>query len=137
MTYWLLKTEPEEFSWADQLKRKVEPWSGVRNAQARNFMREMKKGDQAFFYHTGDEKQVVGIVEVVKTFYPDPADDTGRWGLVDVKAVMPMPKPVTLAAIKTEPKLADLLLVRHSRLSVMPIPDAAWRLISAMGGLKA
>lgn len=137
MTFWLLKTEPEEFSWADQVKKKVEPWSGVRNAQARNFMREMKKGERAFFYHTGDEKQVVGIVEVAKTFYADPADETGRWGLVDVKTVAPLPKPVTLAAIKAEPRLADLLLVRHSRLSVMPIPDEAWALISKMAGLKA
>lgn len=137
MTFWLLKTEPEEFSWADQVKKKVEPWSGVRNAQARNFMREMKKGERAFFYHTGDEKQVVGIVEVAKTFYADPADETGRWGLVDVKTVAPLPKPVTLAAIKAEPRLADLLLVRHSRLSVIPIPDEAWALISKMAGLKA
>lgn len=137
MTFWLLKTEPEEFSWADQVKKKVEPWSGVRNAQARNFMREMKKGERAFFYHTGDEKQVVGIVEVAKTFYADPTDETGRWGLVDVKTVAPLPKPVTLAAIKAEPRLADLLLVRHSRLSVMPIPDEAWALISKMAGLKA
>lgn len=136
MAYWLLKTEPEEFSWADQLKRKVEPWSGVRNAQARNYMRAMQKGERAFFYHTGDERQIVGVVEVLKAFYPDPGDDTGRWGLVDVKAVAPLPKPVTLAAIKAEPKLADLLLVRHSRLSVMPIPDDAWRLIGTMGGLK-
>ena len=137
MTHWLLKTEPEEFSWADQIKRKFEPWSGVRNAQARNFMREMKKGEHAFFYHTGEEKQIVGVVEVVKAFYADPADETGRWGLVDVKAVAPLPKPVTLAAIKAEPKLAELLLVRHSRLSVMPIPDDAWKLICTMGGAKA
>jgi len=136
MNHWLLKTEPEEFSWADQVKNKIEPWSGVRNAQARNFMKAMQKGDLAFFYHTGNEKQIVGVVEVAKPFYPDPKDETGRWGLVDVKAVAPVPKPVTLAAIRAEPKLGDLLLVRHSRLSVMPIPDDAWRLISTMGGLK-
>lgn len=135
MDYWLLKTEPEEFSWADQVKKKVEPWTGVRNAQARNFMRAMKKGDLAFFYHTGDEKQIVGIVEVARTFYPDPKDETGRWGQVDVRAVKPVPKPVTLAAIKAEPKLANLLLVRHSRLSVMPIDEAAWQLISKLAGL--
>jgi predicted RNA-binding protein with PUA-like domain len=135
MAYWLLKTEPEEFSWADQLKKKVEPWTGVRNAQARNFMRAMKKGEQAFFYHTGDERQIVGIVEVARTFYPDPKDETGRWGQVDVRAVKPVPKPVTLAEIKAEPKLADLLLVRHSRLSVMPIPEIAWMLILKMAGL--
>jgi predicted RNA-binding protein with PUA-like domain len=135
MAYWLLKTEPEEFSWADQLKKKVEPWTGVRNAQARNFMRAMKKGEQAFFYHTGDERQIVGIVEVARTFYPDPKDETGRWGQVDVRAIKPVPKPVTLAEIKAEPKLADLLLVRHSRLSVMPIPEIAWMLIVKMAGL--
>jgi predicted RNA-binding protein with PUA-like domain len=135
MAYWLLKTEPEEFSWADQLKKKVEPWTGVRNAQARNFMRAMKKGEQAFFYHTGDERQIVGIVEVARTFYPDPKDETGRWGQVDVRAIKPVPKPVTLAEIKAEPKLADLLLVRHSRLSVMPIPEIAWMLILKMAGL--
>jgi len=135
MAYWLLKTEPEEFSWADQVKKKIEPWTGVRNAQARNFMRAMKKGEQAFFYHTGDERQIVGIVEVARTFYPDPKDETGRWGQVDVRAVRPVPKPVTLAQIKAEPKLADLLLVRHSRLSVMPINEAAWTLISKMAGL--
>ena len=135
MAYWLLKTEPEEFSWADQIKRKVEPWSGVRNAQARNFMRAMKKGEQAFFYHTGDEKRIVGIVEVVRTFYPDPADETGRWGQVDVRAVKPVPKPVTLAAIKAAPALEHLLLVRHSRLSVVPIDDEAWQQISHLAGL--
>lgn len=135
MDYWLLKTEPEEFSWADQVKKKVEPWTGVRNAQARNFMRAMKKGDLAFFYHTGDEKQIVGIVEVARTFYPDPKDETGRWGQVDVHAVKPVPKPVTLSQIKAEPKLANLLLVRHSRLSVMPIDEAAWQLITKLAGL--
>jgi predicted RNA-binding protein with PUA-like domain len=137
MAYWLLKTEPAEFAWSDQVKRKVEPWSGVRNAQARNFMKAMRKGERAFFYHTGNEKQVVGIVEVVKPFYPDPADDSGRWGLIDVTALAALPKPVTLASIKAEPKLADLLLVRHSRLSVMPVDETAWALIAAMGGLKA
>ena len=117
------------------MKRKVEPWTGVRNAQARNFMRAMAKGDLAFFYHTRDEKQIVGIVKVERTFYPDPAEPDGPWGQVDVRAVKPVPQPVTLAAIKAEPKLADLLLVRHSRLSVMPIPDEAWTLISRMAGL--
>ncbi len=135
MAYWLLKTEPEEFSWADQVKKKVEPWTGVRNAQARNFMKAMKKGEQAFFYHTGEERRIVGIVEVARTFYPDPVEPTGPWGQVDVRAVKPVPKPVTLAQIKAEPKLAELLLVRHSRLSVMPIDDTAWALISKMAGL--
>ncbi len=135
MAYWLLKTEPEEFSWADQVKKKVEPWTGVRNAQARNFMRAMAKGDQAFFYHTGNEKQVVGIVEVARTFYPDPADPDGPWGQVDVRTVKPVPKPVTLAAIKEEPRLADLLLVRHSRLSVVPVSPEHWKMICKLGGV--
>jgi predicted RNA-binding protein with PUA-like domain len=98
-------------------------------------MRAMAKGEQAFFYHTGDEKQIVGIVEVARTFYPDPTDETGRWGQVDVRTVKAVPKPVTLGQIKAEPKLADLLLVRHSRLSVMPIDDEAWTLIAKMAGL--
>ena len=135
MAHWLLKTEPEEFSWDDQVKNKVEPWTGVRNAQARNFTQQMKVGDQAFFYHTGDERRIVGIVEVAHAYYPDPEDGTGRWGHVDVRTVKKVPKPVTLAQIKAEPKLAGLLLVRHSRLSVMPIDDKAWALISKMAGL--
>ena len=135
MTHWLLKTEPDAYSWADQVKKKVEPWTGVRNAQARNFMRAMKKGELVFFYHTGEERQIVGIVVVARIFYPDAEDKTGRWGQVDVRTVKPLPKPVTLSQIKAEPKLGDLLLVRHSRLSVMPIEDKAWTLISKMGGL--
>src|ERR1700751_4561893 len=100
MAYWLMKTEPEEFSWDDQVKRgaKGEPWSGVRNFTARRHMKTMKKGEQAFFYHTGDEKQVVGIVEVLRESYADPPDDKGIFVVVDVKAVKPLPKPVTLAA---------------------------------------
>ncbi len=135
MTYWLFKTEPDVYSWADQVKKKIEPWTGVRNAQARNFMRAMKVGEHGFFYHTGDERQVVGIVEVARVFYPDPVEPAGPWGQVDVRTVKPLAMPVTLAQIKAEPKLAELLLVRHSRLSVMPIDDAAWKLICKMGGL--
>ena len=136
MAHWLLKTEPEEFSWDDQVKNKVEPWTGVRNAQARNFMQQMKVGDQAFFYHTGDEKRIVGIVEVAKEYYPDHTDESGRFGMVDVKTVKPMKRPVTLAEIKAEPRLEKLALVRQSRLSVVPIGDAEWKLICAMGETK-
>jgi predicted RNA-binding protein with PUA-like domain len=138
MAYWLLKTEPEEFSWDDQVKRggKGESWTGVRNFTARGHMKEMKKGDQAFFYHTGDEKQVVGIVEVIKEAYPDPTDEKGVFKTLDVKAVKPVPKPVTLAAIKAEPRLKDLALVKYSRLSVQPVTAEQWKIVCHMAGLK-
>ena len=138
MAYWLLKTEPEEFSWDDQVKRgsKGESWTGVRNFTARGHMKEMKKGDQAFFYHTGDEKQVVGIVEVIKEAYPDPTDEKGVFKTLDVKAVKPVPKPVTLAAIKAEPKLKDMALVKYARLSVQPVTAEQWKIVCHMAGLK-
>jgi predicted RNA-binding protein with PUA-like domain len=136
MAYWLVKSEPGSWSWDDQVKAGTTDWSGVRNPQAANFMKAMRKGDRAFFYHSGEERRIVGVIEVVKEFYPDPKDKSGRFGLVDVRTVGPVPEPVTLAAIKAEPKLKDLLLVRHSRLSVMPVDEPAWKLISRMGGLK-
>ena len=138
MAYWLMKTEPEEFSWDDQVKRgaKGEPWSGVRNFTARRHMKMMKKGEQALFYHTGDEKQVVGIIEVVRESYPDPTDDKGIFVVVDVKAVKPLPKPVTLAAVKAAPRLKDMALVKYSRLSVQPVSAQEWKIVCAMGGLK-
>src|SRR6266849_588921 len=122
MPYWLFKTEPEAFSWEDQKKRgaKGEPWSGVRNFQAAKNMKGMKKGDLGFFYHSGEERQIVGIVEVIGEYRPDPTDEKGRFGLVDVKAVKDVPTPVTLAAIKAEPALAEMVLVKNSRLSVQP-----------------
>ena len=135
MAYWLVKSEPGTWSWDDQVKAGTTDWSGVRNPQAANFMKAMRKGDRAFFYHSGEERRIVGVVEVVKEFYPDPKDKSGRFGMVDVKTVRPVPEPVMLAAIKAEPKLKDLLLVRHSRLSVMPVDEAAWKLIARMGGL--
>ena len=137
MAYWLLKTEPETFSWDDQIKRgaKGEPWSGVRNWQAAHNMKEMKKGDLGFFYHTGDEKRIVGIVEVIGEYRKDPTDETGRFGLVDVKAVKDVPKPVTLAAIKADPAFADMVLVKYSRLSVQPVTAEEWKRICKMGGL--
>ena len=139
MTFWLMKTEPEEFSWDDCVKRgaKGEPWTGVRNFTARRYLKEMKKGDHAFFYHTGDEKQVVGIVEVIRESYPDPTDAEGKFLAVDVKAIEPLPKPVTLAAIKAEPKLKAMALVKYARLSVQPVTAEEWKLVCKMGGMKA
>jgi predicted RNA-binding protein with PUA-like domain len=138
MAYWLMKTEAETFSWDTQKKRgaKGEPWSGVRNFQAARNMKAMKKGDLAFFYHTGDEKRIVGIVEVIGEYRPDPTDETKRFGLVDVKAVKDVPRPVTLAEIKATPQLKDMILVKYSRLSVQPVKDSEWKLICSMGGVK-
>jgi len=138
MAYWLLKTEPDVFSWDDQVKRgaKGESWTGVRNFTARGHMTAMKTGDLAFFYHTGDEKQVVGLVEVIKEAYPDPTDEKGVFKTLDVKAVKPVPKPVTLAAIKAEPRLKEMALVKYSRLSVQPVSAGEWKIVCHMGGLK-
>ena len=131
MKYWLMKSEPETWSWAQQIKKgaKGEMWDGVRNHQAAKFMKAMKKGDQAFFYHSGKEKAVVGIVEVIKEYYLDPTDAEQKFVAVTVKAKESLPEPVSLKAIKAEPSLQDLLLVKQSRLSVMPIPAAAWKKI--------
>jgi predicted RNA-binding protein with PUA-like domain len=137
MAYWLLKSEPDEWSW-DQQKaegRNGAEWGGVRNFQARNNMRKMSKGDLGFFYHTGDEKRVVGIVKVVKEAHPESTDPTGQWECVDVAAVSALPRPVTLAEIKAEPKLKSMVLVRNSRLSVQRVSAAEWRKVCAMGGL--
>ena len=138
MAYWLLKTEPETFSWDDQVKRgaKGEPWTGVRNFTARRHLKEMKKGELAFFYHTGDEKQVVGIVETIRLSYKDPTDPKGVFVAIDVKAVKPFPQPVTLAAVKAEPRLKDMALVKYSRLSVQPVSEAEWALVCRMGAVK-
>src|SRR3954464_15593234 len=138
MAYWLFKTEPETFSWAMQKKKgaKGEPWSGVRNWTAAGNMKAMKKGDQGFFYHTGDEKQIVGIVEVIGEYQPDPTDEKGKFGLVVVKAVKDFPKPVTLADCKANPKLKDMNLVHWARLSVQPVTPAEWKEVCRMGGLK-
>ena len=138
MAYWLFKTETETFSWDMQKKRgaKGEPWSGVRNFAAAKHMKAMKKGDLGFFYHTGGEKQIVGIVEVIAEYKPDPTDETGRFGLVDVKAVRDVPKPVTLAQVKADPKLKAMVLVREARLSVQPVTEAEWKHICKLGGVK-
>jgi predicted RNA-binding protein with PUA-like domain len=138
MKYWLLKSEPETWSWAMQKKKgaKGEPWSGVRNHTAKLNMMAMKKGDLGFFYHSGDEKAVVGIVEVIGEYRPDSTDEKGIFGLVIVKAVKDMPKPVTLAACKANPKLAEMSLVTSFRLSVQPVRDAEWKEVCRMSGLK-
>ena len=138
MAHWLLKSEPETFSWDDQKARgaKGEPWSGVRNHQAKLNMMAMKKGEQCFFYHSGKERRILGIVEVISDYKPDPTDDTGKFGLVDVRAVQDLAKPVTLEQAKADPKLAKMMLVVFSRLSVQPVTDAEWKHICKLGGVK-
>jgi predicted RNA-binding protein with PUA-like domain len=126
--YWLVKSEPDAFSWDQQVANDVEPWTGVRNHTAKLNLKAMKQGDLAFFYHSNEGKEIVGVVEVVR--------EKGDWVSVDMKAVGPMPKPVTLAAIKADPKFADLELVRQSRLSVVPIAKPHWDRICQMGGWK-
>lgn len=137
MAYWLFKSEPGAWSWDDQVKKSVEHWDGVRNYQANNNMKAMKKGDLGFFYHSVDEKRVVGIVEVVREHYPDHTDKSERFGMVDVKAVKPVETPVTLAEIKANAKLADMVLVNNSRLSVQPVTAAEWKEVCRMAGTKA
>ncbi len=136
MAYWLVKSEPETWSWAQQKKegRKGAEWTGVRNFQARSNMRKMKRGDLAFFYHTGEEKAVVGIVMVVKEAHPDSTDPSGQWDCVDVAALADLPRPVMLTEIKT--KLKDMALARNPRLSVQPVSEADWRKVCALGGLN-
>jgi predicted RNA-binding protein with PUA-like domain len=138
MAYWLLKTEPETFSWDDQVKRgaKGEPWTGVRNFTARKNLKDMKKGDRAFFYHSGADREIVGVVEVIRESYPDATDPKGIFVATDVKAVKPLPKPVTLAEVKAEPGLKDMALVKYSRLSVQPVTASEWTIICKMGGVK-
>jgi predicted RNA-binding protein with PUA-like domain len=137
MAYWLMKSEPSDYPWHQLVKDRQTFWNGVRNYQASNNLKAMQKGDRAFFYHSGEERAVVGIVEIVRDYYPDHTDESGRFGMVDVKQVAAFPKPVTLAAIKAEAKLRTLPLIRQSRLSVVPIDEPSWRLICAMGGAKA
>ncbi|GLQ05037.1 EVE domain-containing protein [Sneathiella chinensis] len=137
MRYWLIKTEPGSWSWQDQLDAGEAGtcWDGVRNYQASNNLKAMETGDQCFFYHSVKEKSIVGIAEVIREYYPDPSDAKGRFGMVDVKAVKALPSPVTLADIKAEPRLAELALLRQSRLSVVPIDEESWALICRMGGV--
>ena len=137
MAYWLIKSDPDTYGWPQMLRDGRTNWDGVRNYQASNNLKAMKTGDRALFYHSGGETAVVGIAEVVKEFHADPNDETGRFGMVDVKAAGAMKAPVTLAQIKAEPRLKDLALLRQGRLSVVPIDDKSWKLICAMGGIKA
>jgi predicted RNA-binding protein with PUA-like domain len=139
MAYWLMKSEPGSWSWDQQVKSgaKGTAWTGVRNFQAKANLTKMKKGDRAFFYHSGEGKETVGIVEIVREAYPDPtAKKDEPWVVVDAKAVEPLPKPVTLAAIKAEPKLKAMVVVNNSRLSVQPVTADEWKTVCKMGGLK-
>jgi predicted RNA-binding protein with PUA-like domain len=136
MAYWLVKSEPSSYSWEQMVKDGRTFWSGVRNFQASSNLKAMKTGDRAFFYHSGEQKAVVGTVEIVKEYYPDHTDETGKFGMVDVKSGVAVKTPVTLAAIKAEPKLKNLALIKQSRLSVVPIDDASWKLICSMAGIK-
>jgi predicted RNA-binding protein with PUA-like domain len=140
MAYWLVKSEPEEFSWDAQVKagKKGTAWTGVRAHPAKLNLMKMAKGDKAFFYHTGDEKQIVGIVEIAKTSYPDPtAEKDSPWVVVDTVAVEPLKTPVTLAQIKADKALAGMILVKIGRLSVQPVTAAEWKHICKLGGVKA
>jgi predicted RNA-binding protein with PUA-like domain len=137
MAYWLVKTEAEEFSWDDLVQKGREPWTGVRNFQARSNLKNMKAGDRAFFYHTGDEKRIVGIAEVAREHYPDPTAAPGEpWVVVDVKPVAPLSTPVTLKEIRGEKALSGMVLVKASRLSVQPVTAEEWKIVCKMGGVK-
>lgn len=139
MAYWLFKSEPSTWSWDDQVAKGEigEEWDGVRNYQARNFMRVMKVGDRGFFYHSQTEKAVVGIVEVCAEAHPDSTTDDDRWECVDIKAVRSFEVPVTLDQIKADERLAEMVLVKNSRLSVQPVTDAEWEIICAIGKTKS
>ncbi|MEO1342692.1 MAG: EVE domain-containing protein [Pseudomonadota bacterium] len=137
MQYWLFKSEPSTWSWDDQTNKGEvgEEWDGVRNYQARNFMRQMEIGDRGFFYHSMKEKSVVGIVEVIAKSHPDSTTEDPRWDCVDIKAVAPVARPVTLDEIKADPRLGDMVLVKNSRLSVQPVTAAEWQIVCAMAGV--
>ena len=137
MPHWLYKTEPSSWSWSDQLAEgeKGAAWTGVRNHMARRNLEAMRIGDRGFFYHSTEGKAIVGIVEVVREYYPDPTDPAGKFGVVDLKAIQELPRPVTLEAIKAEPSLAAMSLVKNARLSVQPVTEAEWSHVCHMGGL--
>jgi predicted RNA-binding protein with PUA-like domain len=137
MAYWLMKSEPDAYSWEKLVAEGRGRWDGVRNAMASRNLKTMKIGDLAFFYHSNIGKEIVGIMEIAREHYPDHTDTTGKWVMVDVKPVKPVPKPVTLAAVKAEPKLADMALVRYARLSVQPVTATEWKLVCKMAGVKA
>ena len=138
MAYWLMKSEPGSWSWDQQVAKgaKGEAWSGVRNHQAKLNLMKMKKGDRAFFYHSNEGKDIVGIIEVIREAHPDPTAKAGEpWVVVDVKALEPMPKPVSIDTIKTEPKLKAMVLINNTRLSVQPVTADEWQSVCKMGGL--
>lgn len=137
MAYWLMKTEPEDYSWDRLVADGETEWTGVRNHQAARNMRSMQLGEQVFFYRSVVDPAVIGIMTVSRTWYPDPDDPTGKFVRVKVKPLAPLPRIVPLKAIKAEPRLADIALVRQSRLSVMPVSDAHWRILSDMAGSGA
>ena len=134
MAFWLVKSEPEAFGWADQVAHGIEPWTGVRNHTAKLNLKAMRLGDRAFFYHSNTGKEIVGVVEVAREAYPDPTADSGDWVCVDMRAIGPMPTPVTLVQMKADPALEGFLLIRQSRLSVVPVSDAHWAYICRLGG---
>ena len=136
MSHWLVKSEPDAFSWEQQVAHGIEPWTGVRNHTAKLNLKAMRRGDRAFFYHSNIGKEIVGVVEVARAAYPDPTADSGDWVCVDMRAVGPMPVPVTLAVLKADPAFAGLALIRQSRLSVAPVSAAHWQLICQRGGWR-
>jgi predicted RNA-binding protein with PUA-like domain len=136
MAYWLVKSEPDAFGWDQQVAHKVEPWTGVRNHSAKLHLKAMAVGDRAFFYHSNTGKEIVGVVEVARAAYPDPTAEKGDWVCVDMRAVGPMPRPVTLAEMKADPALDGFELIRLSRLSVVPVSAAHWMHICGLGGWK-
>jgi predicted RNA-binding protein with PUA-like domain len=137
MAHWLFKSEPSSWSFAQQIEAGAKGtfWNGVRNHQAKLNLMAMKVGDEGFFYHSNEGKAVVGVVSIIKPYYPDPSDETGKFGMVDIRAVRPLPHEVTLEAIKAEKRLAKMSLVTNSRLSVQPVTDAEWKIVCEMGGL--
>ncbi|HXW20567.1 MAG TPA: EVE domain-containing protein [Roseiarcus sp.] len=138
MAHWLVKSEPSSWSFDQQVKagEKGTSWNGVRNHAAKLNLMKMKLGDQAFFYHSGDAREIVGIVEVSKLYYPDPTDKTGVFGMVDFRVVSALPKPVTLEQVKADKRLSNMVLVKISRLSVQPVTDPEWKIVCQMGGLR-
>lgn len=136
MNYWLVKSEPDAFSWNEQVKNGIEPWTGVRNHLAKRHLKEMKKGDQAFFYHSNIGREIVGIVEVAREAYPDPTATDGDWVCVDMRALKPLKRHVTLSEIKADDRFQDLALRKYSRLSVAPVTASHWALLCEMGGVK-
>ncbi len=138
MAYWLFKSEPSTWSWDQQIASGAKGtfWNGVRNHLAKKHLMAMKKGEHGFFYHSNDERAIVGIVEVIRPYYPDHTDESGKFGMVDVKAIKPLTRPISLVEIKAERALADMVLVNNSRLSVQPVLEAEWRLILTLAGMK-